>query len=175
MQTLTTIHQRETIRRFKNGISQEQLEQLLIAGTWAPNHGKREPWRFIVLNTPAAYDKLLAVYAQSGKTIPPLERWRETRKFPTMVVVVLPKNPEEKEYKEDVLAHGALIQNIQLAAWEQGIGVVWKTRFFPFNEAFGIQADEEVTGFLLLGEFEASAQASERERQPLATKMTIVE
>ncbi|MGL6008729.1 MAG: nitroreductase family protein, partial [Culicoidibacterales bacterium] len=75
----------------------------------------------------------------------------------------------------DVLAHGALIQNIQLAAWEQAIGVVWKTRFFAFNEAFGIKENEEVTGFLLLGEFEASAQAASRERQPLATKMTIIE
>ncbi|MGL6248629.1 MAG: nitroreductase family protein, partial [Culicoidibacterales bacterium] len=70
MQTITTIQQRETIRRFTNGISQTQLEQLLTAGTWAPNHGKREPWRFIVLNTEAAFDKLLAVYAESGKTIP---------------------------------------------------------------------------------------------------------
>ena len=100
----------------------------------------------------------------------------EEKEFPTLVVVVLPRNPEAKKYREDLLAHGSLIQNIQLAAWEEGIGVVWKTNFLrpSVQKTFGINEDEEVTGFLLLGTFSAQAQDSNRERQPLVEKLTII-
>lgn len=177
METIQTIRERETIRRFKNGITNEQLLPLLEAGTWAPNHLHREPWRFLVINTPAGYEQFYANYKAFGveEMMPPV--WRTPgANYPTMVVVIMPKHGSDKEQREDLLAHGSLIQNIQLAAWDQGIGVVWKTNFFRpgFGELFGIQAHEEVTGYLLMGEFEAAIQAEDRTRLPLSDVMTIL-
>lgn len=176
METKQTIRQRETIRHFRSGITNEQLTPLLEAGIWAPNHGKREPWRFIVFNNTAAYNELIHAYQESGATIPYFEKMLAAERFPTMVVVVMPRDPEPKKYREDLLAHGSLIQNIQLAAWEEGIGVVWKTNFMRPSVAthFGIQENEEVTGFLLLGTFTPKAQDLNRERQPLSEKVTMV-
>lgn len=40
--------------------------------------------------------------------------------------------------------------------------------------SFGIQEDEEVTGFLLLGTFTPKAQDPDRERQPLTKKLQMI-
>ena len=35
-------------------VSREALLRAMSAANWAPTHGKTEPWRFVVLNTPEA-------------------------------------------------------------------------------------------------------------------------
>ena len=48
---LHTIRQRRTIDLLKlkpDPVPQDVLEAILTAGTWAPTHGKHQPWRFTV-------------------------------------------------------------------------------------------------------------------------------
>ena len=47
---LDAIHARRTIREFTTEpVSNSDLETMIEAATWAPNHRGTEPWRFIVL------------------------------------------------------------------------------------------------------------------------------
>nr|WP_308216636.1 nitroreductase family protein [Pseudalkalibacillus decolorationis] len=49
----------------------------------------------------------------------------------------------------------ALIQNFQLAAWEQGIGVIWKTNQYIYSPNFrthvGVKPGEKIVGLLHIG------------------------
>ncbi|MGL5296456.1 MAG: nitroreductase family protein [Culicoidibacterales bacterium] len=173
MDVKTAIYTRETIRRFTKGISDEKLYSLLEAGTWAPNHRKREPWRFIVINDAIGYKTLVDKYRELNRDIMYLEKMIEKNQFPTMVVTILQKNEDPVIYHEDLLAHGAMIQNIQLAAWSEHIGVVWKTQFVTptFGAKIGLTENEVVTGFLLIGFFDENVRTNERTRTSITEKV----
>lgn len=50
MDVFSVIQSRRSISKFKNITpSNEMIEKILEAGTWAPNHHRTEPWRFFVL------------------------------------------------------------------------------------------------------------------------------
>ncbi|AMA72973.1 MULTISPECIES: nitroreductase [Aneurinibacillus] len=158
----TVIQERRTIKKFKSdSVSLEILNELLNVAVWAPNHGLREPWRFIV-------------FKDSGKTVltnaiseflihGPLKMDVETvnkrmdyfKSIPLLLLVVMPLHPNEHERDEDFAAASALIQNLQLAAWEIGIGVLWRTNPFlqeeDVKEKLGVGRDERIVGLLQIG------------------------
>lgn len=169
MNITEAIKERRTVRKFKSDhIPIETLKEILSLSTWAPNHGLREPWRFILYYADGrkkfidaqvgAYEK--SPYASLMKD----ENEREMLKkknieylmgIPAHLVVLMPEDPRQKQWEEDFAAVGALIQNIQLAAWEKGIGVVWKTNSYiyepSFYEAIGAKPGEKVVAVLHLG------------------------
>jgi len=50
MDTYEAIEKRRTIRSFKQGISEDQLRKLLLAGVKAPSGSNVQPWDFIIIN-----------------------------------------------------------------------------------------------------------------------------
>jgi len=52
MDVYKAIKERRTIRAFKQGISEEQLKKLLLAGTKAPSGSNIQPWEFIIVDSP---------------------------------------------------------------------------------------------------------------------------
>jgi nitroreductase len=113
------------------------LEKILAAGIWAPNHHLTEPWRFIVLG-PETRERLAARYAEWRMEKAPAEAverrariYEESlRKFlaiPTIVVVAALQEGDEQRRREDYAAVCCAIQNVQLAAWAEGVGVKWST------------------------------------------------
>lgn len=59
MDLVDAISRRRSIRRyFDIGISDEQVECLLSAACWAPSAHNRQPWRFSVLRTHSAKQRL---------------------------------------------------------------------------------------------------------------------
>lgn len=75
-------------------------------------------------------------------------------------------------------AHGAasaFIQNFQLLAWEQGIGVVWKTSAFLYEPDFcrriGVQDDEYIVGYLQAGYYEAKAVPKAKARTDIKERL----
>lgn len=150
--------ERRTVRIYKNAISDNQLFTLLDKASYAPNHGMREPWRFIIFNNAQEWQNLKEVaQTKINKQKIYYEEFIKNNRFPTMVVVITPKNENFKIEREDLLAGAALIQNLQLLSWEKEIGVCWHTEFLDkdaLHEPFGITKEEQVVGFVLLGEME---------------------
>lgn len=154
------IKDRRTIRDFKQDpVSDELLLQLLNVAVWAPNHGNRQPWRFILYKGEGRRtlaDAMLLSYdddemrEKHGKP-----KWRDFMGIPAHLVVILKEDSRQKQWDEDYGAVCALIQNFQLAAWEQGLGVVWKTNNYNYEEGFqrvvGLAADEKIVGLLNIG------------------------
>lgn len=71
---------------------------------------------------------------------------------PLTVVVVIPEDPRQREWDEDFAAASALVQNFQLAAWERGVGTIWKTDPYiyapEFRSKIGVKPGEKVIAMI---------------------------
>ena len=159
------------------------IEQLLEAATWAPNHRLSEPWRFVVLAGDAPL-RLGEVMARSlDATLPPEARDRQAQldkarakplRAPVVVAVgVVPQTGPKVIEVEEVLAGGAAVQNLLLAAHDLGLAAMWRTgepAYDPAVKAFlGLPANAHLIGFVYLGY--PDAPPSRKRRRP-ATEST---
>ncbi|MNC39761.1 Nitroreductase family protein [compost metagenome] len=93
------------------------------------------------------------------------------------LLVVIEADPRQKQREDAFLAAAALIQNIQLLAWERDIGVVWKTNEYnwdpKFHQAVGIRPEERIVGTLHLGYFDKLPGI--KLRTPLEQLLTVIQ
>jgi nitroreductase len=174
------IRERRTIREFKQDpVSAELVVELLNDAVWVPNHGLREPWRFILFQKEGKkkfVEAALKVYSSEE-----IEKWGKKKieyfmNVPLHLLVVMKEDPRQKQWEEDFSATSALIQNFQLLAWEKGIGVVWKTNEYNWDPHFrkkvGIEPGEKVVGTLHIGYFDKIPKSKPRTR--VEEKLTII-
>lgn len=179
MEVLDAIHNRRTIARFQSRpVSPDLLKRVLEAGIWAPNHHLTEPWRFAVAGPETM--RVLAERAGKGKTskMPNESPERLARlhdevvaKFlanPVLIVVTARQEGDELRRREDYAAVCCAIQNIQLAAWAEGLGAKWGTGVLTRQpatyELLGLDPEKElIAGFLYMG-YPDESPAAERKR-----------
>ncbi|WP_162515404.1 nitroreductase family protein [Paenibacillus pinistramenti] len=175
------IKERRSIKNFKNKpVSLEVIEELLDIAVWAPNHKIREPWRFIayVEDGRKTLIQLLKREAESNKMGKPMKRAKieYLLAIPAYLLVIMPEDPRPKVWEEDFAAVSAMIQNFQLAAWERGLGVIWKTDDFIYSpqvrQAIGVQPGEKIVGMLQIGYPEAVPKA--QQRTSAAERLTVI-
>ena len=58
MDVYEAIEKRRTIRNFKQGISEDQLRKLLLAGVKAPSGSNVQPWEFIIIDDSKIIEQL---------------------------------------------------------------------------------------------------------------------
>jgi len=167
------IRERRTIKKFKQEpVPEELLTELLTLASWAPNHGMREPWRFIMFQGEGRRRLVRAMTELAKKPKDP----SALLAVPVFIAVVIQPNENRHDREEDMLAAGALVQNFQLAAWERGIGVKWTTGLYidlpEFGECIGVDRQEKIIGILQVG-YPAEIPA-ERARTPLTEKLDLV-
>ncbi|WP_054954941.1 nitroreductase family protein [Paenibacillus dakarensis] len=167
MNTYEAIRTRRSVGKVKaDPVSRESIEQILEAGTWAPNHKHTEPWRFFVMNDSGR--ELLGnalgdinVSKSGEKTEEELAAVRESAmnkamRAPVIIgVAVVPSDDPKVIELEEYGAVFAAIQNMLLQAHELGLGAVWRTGEPCFhalmNEAFGLREKDKMLGFIYLG------------------------
>lgn len=164
---------RRSIKNF-NGqpIEPEIIPEIIEDAVWAPNHGNRNPWRLIVA-ADEQYTQLLEVLKEFGvanwKQLSDEDLEKQMKKFSTAsaaVFVIVPEDVRQKERLEDYAAASILMQNMQLLAWDRGIGTCWKTPPFidnpKFRERLNVQAGERIIGMLQFGYFDMLPKATPR-------------
>ena len=172
---------RRTIKHFKEDpISIDVIKELLSIAVWAPNHKMREPWRFIAF-LDEGKEQLINAWKQdkeSGKFPRPMkpEKFEQLKKIPAFIVVVMPVDPRPTIFEEDLAAASACIQNLQLVAWERGIGMLWNTDnsiYSPvFREPLGVKPGEKIVAILQMGYPEMTPKA--QERAPIDEKLIVI-
>ncbi|NPV59130.1 MAG: nitroreductase [Actinobacteria bacterium] len=106
---------RRSVRRFTSErVSGEDLEALLEAGRWAPSGLNNQPWRVVVIEGRGKAEELSAC-TRYGSIV---------RSAPLLLAVFLDREASYDRDK-DLMAVGAFIQNILLAAHARGLGAVW--------------------------------------------------
>ncbi|MFA4132159.1 MULTISPECIES: nitroreductase [unclassified Brevibacillus] len=167
------IRDRRTIKKFKaDPIPLELIRELLDVAVWAPNHGLREPWRFVLYMEEGKRVVVDAILQNAMKKRDPELLLR----VPAYLLVIVNEDSRQREREEDYAAACTLIQNFQLAAWERGLGVVWKTEPFTYQvgflQAVGVRAEEKLVGMLQLGFPEVIPEA--RARTAANDKLTVI-
>lgn len=162
--------------------SEAEVMALLTIAARVPDHGKLEPWRFVLLTKPA-----LARLADLGEA-----RARETggddekiakgrgqfdRALIAVAVIFSPKSSEKAPEMEQLLSAGALCQNLLNAAEAAGWAANWITGW-PAHDpiwgerALGLDAQERVAGFIYLGS--EGAPVPDRPRPDVARLTTVL-
>lgn len=137
------------------------LTRLLTAAARVPDHGKLEPWRFLVIEG-AARDRLAALIAARGaalgrdpeKLAKDIAAWRDSPV--TVAVIAVPRPTERIPEWEQVLSAGAVCLGLVNAALAQGLGACWLSGFAAYDRPFlteglGLAEGERVAGFVHLG------------------------
>lgn len=161
------ITQRRSIKFF-NGqpVDAQDILAIVDDAKWAPNHGNRQPWR-IVLATGEGLVKLNEEVIK-GLAVP---NWKDLSqediatkmlKFTTagaVAFVIMPEDLRQKERLEDYAATSSFIQNIQLLAWDFGIGTCWKTPGWldrpEFLQLLDVKVGERPIAMLQFGYFDS--------------------
>ena len=168
MDVLDVLRSRRTIFKFSSRpVSEETLTRIFEFGLWAPNHHVTEPWRFIVLGE-RTKETLGRRYAELQEGKAPGDADKESRKKlwqagyvkfmskPAIAAVSCVQEGDEQQRREDYAAVCCAMQNVQLAAWELGVGMQWSTGPSTMQidtyELLGVDREREyIVGFFYMG------------------------
>lgn len=169
-----TIRNRRSIRSFKpETVPSEVILDMLETAVYAPNHRLTEPWRFIYAASEAGKAKLADSYVSFFKKIKDdfnEEKERNMRKnlsaVPGFLLVVLKEDENEFTRNDDFAALSGMIQNLQLLAHENGIGMVWKSGRIMYDKQvhqdFGLADNERFAAIIQTGYPDEQPKAKER-------------
>ena len=139
----------------------EQLRTILTAAARSPDHGKLEPWRFIVLTRDALQgvaDALPAAGTRIGVPQDKIDKPVMTYSAsPLAVVVVSSPKPSDKVPRiEQTYSAGAVCAALVNAALAAGWGATWLSGWFSHDrdvirDQFGLADHETVAGIVHIG------------------------
>ncbi|WP_226376883.1 nitroreductase family protein [Oceanobacillus halotolerans] len=146
---LTTIKERRSIHTFKEDIvDSEILKDIFSYGTYAPTHYMKEPWNIKLYQEDGKtklIDAIMASYERIGmikdsenpKSVKMIQSMRTfLGKIPHHAVIYFPIEDDPVRYEEEYAAVCAFIQNVQLVAWEFGVGVLWTITPYMHDPGF---------------------------------------
>lgn len=153
----------------------DQLTTILTAAARSPDHGKLEPWRFVVLEK-AALERVAQAIAKRGPELG-IEQAKIDKPVgvygnsPLAVVVVeSPKDSDKVPAIEQTYSTGAVCLSLVNAAMAMGFGANWVSNWFSHDkqfreEVFGLATHETVAGVIHIGT--PSAATPDRPRPDL--------
>jgi len=138
--------------------TREELRPLLEAAARTPDHGKLEPWRFIVIEKPAmarlaqAAEMRGAALGLDAETIAK-GRTQFDQGLLAVAVIESPKPSEKIPQLEQTYSAGAVCLALLNAALAAGWGANWLSGWPSHNrgfmtEALGLAAHERIAGFI---------------------------
>lgn len=183
MDVWQAIRTRRSIGKMKaDPVAPGLIEQMLEAATWAPNHHMTEPWKFYVMTGEGrrvlgrAYADV-AVEAFAGgerseqEAAQIAKQEQKAFRAPVVIAVAAAPTPGAPLIEELAAVHAA-VQNMLLAAHALGLGAIWRTGEPAYHrkmkEAFGLQGEERLVGFVYVGYPDMSPP--EGKRTPAAAK-----
>ncbi|MDF1855608.1 nitroreductase family protein [Pseudooceanicola sp.] len=158
------------------------LETILTAAARSPDHGKLEPWRFIVLQGAAltrladlAASRGAALGKDAGDIAKAVDQFAQS---PLAVVVVeSPVDSPKIPALEQTYSAGAVALALLNAALASGFGANWLTGWVAHDRDFvtaglGLAGAERVAAFIHIGT--ETAAPPERPRPDLEAKVTWI-
>ena len=161
------------------------IREILTNATWAPDHGKSDPWRFTVFTGEGL--KKFAIFQSE------LYKMEAGDNFKEATYTKLQQNPLKASHViaigmkrttvknipeiEDIMAVACAIENIYLSVNAYGLGgylttggVTYKTSAKSF---FGLGEDDKLLGFFYIGHIAVPSPATAR--IPLDERMTWID
>ena len=162
--------------------SRDELQVLLTAAARVPDHGKLEPWRFVVIEAgamPRLAELAAARGAELGKSDEDIAKGRGQYDQGNLAVVVIEKPVDSPKIPrlEQTYSAGAVCLALLNAALASGWGANWLSGWISRDREFcasalGLAAHERIAGLIHIGT--ESASAPERPRPDLDAKTTWI-
>lgn len=140
------------------------IKEILINATWAPNHGKQEPWHFTVFSG-EGLQKLATfqseLYKQeAGENFKEITyaKLQQNPLKASHVIAIGMKRTDNKNIPEieDIAAVSCAVQNIYLSVTAYGLGGYWTTGGVTYKESaksfFGLGKEDKLLGFFYIGQ-----------------------
>jgi nitroreductase len=146
------------------GPSDEELRLILTAASRVPDHGRLQPWRFLLFRGEAREQagRLIADLAERREgPLPEPKRRQELTRFsraPLVVGVISSPKPSPKiPEREMLLSGGAAAMTLVIAANAMGYGTNWITNWYSDldegRRILGLAPHERVVGFVHIGTY----------------------
>lgn len=155
------------------GPSDQEIDTLIRIASRVPDHGRLQPWRFILYRG-AARDEVGVALAELAERLegplPENCRRQELTRFsraPLVIGVISSPKPHPKIPQwEMFLSSGAAAMNLVTAATAMGYGANWISNWYSDQEEgrriLGLAPHERVAGFVHIGTI--STPPADRER-----------
>ncbi len=164
MEFSEVIGKRRSVRHFntKLAVSDEDVQALLNAATSAPSAGNIQPWRFFVIRSSEARERLAAAMHQ---------RWAAAA--PVIIVVAVDPRPcaarygDRGEYLYSIQDTAVAAHSILLAAVDRGLASCWVGAFNEQAVAEAIGAVAPITPLAVLPIGYSAESAGRPARRPL--------
>lgn len=163
-------------------VARETIESLLELAVLAPNHRMTQPLEFRVMGPQSrrAYAEALA-HRKTRKIEEPdvaeqvrQKVVRQTTHVPSMIAVLVHRDPDPEIREEDYATAFMAIQNLSLAAVERGLGTHVKTGAVmdepSLREAMEVGEDQRLAALVFLGEPAELPDAKPREAASQRTR-----
>lgn len=176
---LTLIHSRQHVspkRLGDPGPSAEQLELILGAAGAAPDHGRLNPWRLIVIPPERrallgeAFAAALSERDAAATEVQKQEARAKAQRGPFLALMVLRLDPAlgDAHPQERIISAGCAIQNMLLVAHAMGFGAGLSSGRSLYSQQlrrlFGLGAQEQPLCFLSVGTVTGRKPARPRPR-----------
>ncbi len=153
--------------------TRDELNELLRLAARVPDHGKLNPWRFVILEgeAKAIFTEKLAAIAATRPDAPKATGALGKLRIPPLAVAVI-SSPVASNIPlwEQQMSAGAVCTTLLIAATAMGYGANWISDWYAFDAqalaVLGVKDGEPVAGFLYLGSFGEPPQ--ERVRPEMA-------
>jgi nitroreductase len=138
------------------------VQAMLESAARAPDHGRVEPWRLILIEGHArlALGDVLAEALSRRNPLAneaALAREREKALRAPLIIVVATRCDRSAKIPviEQILSAGCAAHSVMLAALAQGLGAMWRTGEAAYDNAvksaLGIEPDDLIIGFIYVG------------------------
>jgi nitroreductase len=184
LEVIEAIRTRRSVRRYKKtSVPKQVILDLLEAANLAPTATNRQPWGFVVMDRhhidrlyelldKAFAERVRAATADSMraaiKDLPiPVPKgadkleglghfYRTLGNAPVAILVHVPRETDPWLWKNNICDGAAAIQNLLLAAWNQGLGTCWmtgplKSRGQDIAGFLNVPQDRELIALITLG------------------------
>jgi nitroreductase len=163
------------------GPNPAQISEILTIAVRVPDHGKLNPWRFVLFEG-AAREDIGEAFAARWKILHP-EHGADSAAFqgglflraPVVIAVVSTAAPHGKIPEwEQLLSSAAVCYNILLAATAMGFDAQWQSDWVVYDPqataAMGLVATERIAGLIYIGT--TTLPLEDRPRPDPATLLT---
>lgn len=141
--------------------NRSEIKELLRIAARTPDHGKLEPWRFLVLEAPAL-QRLASTLSEKGEAlgIAPEKIEKAQQQYASaalaVVVVASPKPSDKIPEIEQTLSAGAVCMQLVNASLAAGWGANWLSGWFSHDADWcernlGLMPHEWIAGIIHLG------------------------
>ncbi|MEX0933673.1 MAG: nitroreductase family protein [Candidatus Paceibacterota bacterium] len=164
MEVQEAIRSRRSVREWADTpVSDEQIKLLVDSGRFSPSPLNSQPWHFVIVRNKERLGEL-AEKAQHGSFL---------ASAPVAIIALVDQEAEIDQWlqeREQHFSSGACaVQNMQLAAWDLGLGCCWVTMEESFTKKIlSIPDAYRVLGSLAVGfPKDKPKPHSEEDRHPL--------